>query len=148
MAGESVFGAVCQSVVRRWLEVLLPIYTLGFTVVWFNPDYLPTVLGQSMSESPLPWIGWAVVGAMSGILILWALIVAFFLLYSPFYLLGRTPILLGRGAWVDKRERRFYLCCFLLLCLLGSLVYWDLAMGLMAFILVSGCGPALWRYLV
>ena len=147
MAAGSALGIIRQSVVRRWLEVTLPVYTLGLLAVVLHPRYLPSFLAQNLNESVLPWIGWAVVGAMSGILILWALIVAFFLAYSPFYLLGRTPTLLGR-AWVDRRELQFYLCCCLLLCLLAALFYWDPRAGLMTFMAVSGCGPVFWRYLV
>ena len=148
MAAESALGIIRQSVVRRWLEVTLPVYTLGLLAVVLHPEYLPPLLAQSLDESVLPWIGWGVVGAMSGILILWALIVAFVLAYSPFYLLGRTPTLLSRGAWVDRRELQFYLYCCVLLCLLAALFYWDARAGLMAFMLVSGCGPVFWRYLV
>jgi hypothetical protein len=148
MAVESVLGIVRQSVVRRWLEVTLPVYTLGLMGVVLYPQYLPSLLAQNLSASVLPWIGWAVVGAMSGVLVLWALIVAFFLAYSPFYLLGRTPTLLGRGAWVDRRELQFYLCCCVMLCLLATLFFWDARVGLMAFMLASGCGPVFWRYLV
>ena len=148
MAAESLLGSVRVSVVRRWFEVLLPAYTLGSIFVWFHQDYMPALLARSMGESPVPWIGWALVGGMTGILGLWALIVAFFLVYSPLYLVGRLPMLLGRGAWVDRRELQFYMSCFMLLCLLGVLSYWDGWTGLMAFILVSGCGPVFWRYLV
>jgi hypothetical protein len=148
MTAESALDVIRQSVVRRWLEVTLPVYTLGLLAVVLDPQYLPPLLAQNLNESVLPWIGWAVVGAMSGILILWALIVAFFLAYSPFYLLGRTPTLLSRGAWVDRGELQFYVYCCVLLCLLAALFYWDARAGLMAFMLVSGCGPVFWRYLV
>jgi hypothetical protein len=148
MAAESVLGAVRLSVVRRWLEVLLPVYTLGSIFVWWHQDYMPSMLAASMSESPLPWVAWAVVGGMTGILALWTLIVGFFLVYSPFYLLGKVPVLLGRGPWVDKHELHFYLCCFVLLALLSAISYWDGWIGLMAFMLLSGCGPVFWRYLV
>lgn len=148
MAAESVLGAVRQSVLRRWLEVLLPVYTVVSLFVWLHQEYMPAVLAESMSESPLPWIGWALVGGMTGILGLWVLIVAFFLLYSPFYLLGRAPMLLGRGPWVDWRELRFYLSCFVLLCLLAAVSYSDGWTGLTVFVLVSGCGPVFWRFLV
>ena len=125
MAEESVLGAVRQSLVRRWLEVLLPAYTLALLIVMLWPEYMPGILGHRPSESVLPWVAWALVGAMTGILILWGLIIAFFLLYSPFYLLGKIPMLFGRGAWVDRRELQFYLCCFLLLAVLASLLAWD-----------------------
>jgi len=148
MAAESVLGAVRVSLVRRWLEVLLPVYTVGCVFVWFHQEYMPALLARGMSESPLPWFGWALVGAMTGILALWGLIVAFFLMYSPLYLLGRLPMLLGRGAWVDRRELSFYACCFVLLVALCAVCYWDGWTGLTTFILVSGCGPVFWRYLV
>ena len=148
MAGESVVGAIRQSVVRRWLEVVLPAYTLAFLGVWLWPEYMPRVLGQGLNDSVLPWISWALVGAMTGILLLWALIILFFLLYSPFYLLGKIPMLFGRGAWVDRRELQFYVCCFLLLGLLVCLLVWDPRKALIAFTLVSGCGPVFWRYVV
>ena len=148
MPGESVVGAIRQSVVRRWLEVVLPAYTLAFLGVWLWPEYMPRVLGQGLNDSVLPWISWALVGAMTGILLLWALIITFFLLYSPFYLLGKIPMLFGRGAWVDRRELQFYVCCCLLLGLLVCLLVWDPRKALIAFTLVSGCGPVFWRYVV
>ena len=148
MSGESVVGAIRQSVVRRWLEVVLPAYTLAFLGVWLWPEYMPRVLGQGLNDSVVPWISWALVGAMTGILLLWALIILFFLLYSPFYLLGKIPMLFGRGAWVDRRELQFYVCCFLLLGLLVCLLVWDPRKALIAFTLVSGCGPVFWRYVV
>ena len=148
MAAESVLGSVKQSVVRRWLEVLLPLYTIGFLVVLLHPEKLPWILTQQLNESALPWVSWAAVGAMTGVLILWALIVAFFLLYSPFYLLGRTPMLVGKGAWVDRRELFFYAACFVMLCLLGALLYWDPWTALVGFALMAGCGPVFWRYVV
>lgn len=148
MSAESVMGGVIQSVVRRWLEVLLPVYTAGFLLVWLQPEYTPEILTQSMGVSLLPWIAWAVVGAMTGILGLWALIVAFFLLYSPIYLLGKSSMLIGKGAWVDKGELRFYLSCFVVLCLVAVLFYWMLPAGLIVFALVAGCGPMFWRALL
>jgi hypothetical protein len=142
-------GTLRGAVVRRWLEVLLPLYTFGLLVVLAEPEYTPSVLNQSMSESLLPWIGWAVVGAMSGILGLWVLIVAFFLFYSPIYLAGKSGLLIGQGGWVDRRELQFYIACFLLLCLLITLAWlwgWRVAVG--ALLLLGGCGPVFWRHLV
>ena len=97
-------GSVIQSVVRRWLEVLLPLYAVALIVVWFRAEYTPTVLTDSMSESPLPGMAWAVVGALGGILGLWALIISFFLLYSPFYLLGSSRYSSAKaGGWTGEK---------------------------------------------
>ncbi len=148
MNAESVMGSVMQSVVRRWLEVLLPLYAVALIIVWFRAEYTPTILTESMSESPLPGMAWAVVGALTGILGLWAVIVTFFLLYSPFYLLGKLPVLVGKGGWVDRREMRFYLACFAMLCVLVALLYWELPVGLTVFAVASGFGPVFWRLLV
>src|SRR5205823_209865 len=98
---------VRQTVFRRWLEIVLPLYTIGLVAVWFRPEYTPAVFTERMTASPLPWVAWGVVGAMTGVFGLWALIVAFFLLYSPLYLLGKAPFLIGRGGWVARREVRF-----------------------------------------
>lgn len=141
-------GSLMQSVVRRWLEVLLPLYAVALIVVWFHAEYTPTVLTVSMSESLLPGMAWAVVAALGGILALWALIVSFFLLYSPFYLIGKLPLLVGRGGWVDWREVRFYLACFGFLCLLAALTYWEPPAALTVFAVAAGCGPVFWRWLV
>jgi len=62
---------------------------------------------SGVNTSPLAWVAWGMVGALTGILGLWALIVAFFLLYPPVYLLGKAPLLIGRSGWVDRREARF-----------------------------------------
>ena len=141
-------GSLIQSVVRRWLEVLLPVYAVALVVVWFHAEYTPSVLTASLTDSPLPGMAWAVVGALGGILGLWALIIAFFLLYSPFYLIGKAPLLLGRGGWVDWREVRFYLACFGFLCLLAALTYVEPLVGLTVFAVAAGCGPVFWRMLV
>ena len=141
-------GVLIQSVVRRWLEVLLPLYAVALVVVWFHAEYTPSVLTASMTSSPLPGMAWALVGALGGILGLWALIIAFFLLYSPFYLIGKAPLFLGRGGWVDWREVRFYLACFGFLCLLAALMYVEPAVGLTVFAVAAGCGPVFWRMLV
>ena len=148
MNPESAMGSVMQSIVRRWLEVLLPVYSVALVVVWLRAEYTPAILTESISASPLPGMAWAVVGALTGILGLWAVIVSFFLLYSPFYLIGKAPMLVGQGGWVDRREVRFYLACFGLLCALVALLCWQLQVGVTVFALASGCGPVFWRLLV
>jgi hypothetical protein len=145
---DTVVGGVMQSVIRRWLEVLLPLFTGALLVVWFRPDETPAVLTRSMSESPVPWLAWGLVGAMLGVLALWALIVGFFLLYSPVYLLGKSAMLVGKGGWVDRRELRFYLLCFLLLCAVAAVLSFDAPAGLVLFAMLAGCGPVFWRLLV
>jgi hypothetical protein len=148
MRAESVMGSVRQLVVRRWLEVVLPLYAVALIIVWFRAEYTPAVLMESMSGSVLPALAWALVGALGGLLGLWALIIAFFLLYSPFYLIGKLPLLVGKGGWVDRREVRFYLACFGFLCLLAALTYWEPSVGLTALAVAAGCGPVFWRVLV
>jgi hypothetical protein len=141
-------SSLMQSVARRWLEVVLPLYTVALITVWFHAEYTPTVLTGSMTESPLPGLAWAVVGALGGLLGLWAVIISFFLLYSPIYLIGKLPQAFGRGGWVDGREVRFYLACFAVLCLLAALTYFEPPVGLTAFAVAAGCGPVFWRWLV
>jgi hypothetical protein len=148
MAGQSVLGSVRESVIRRWLEVLLPLYTVCFVAVAANPEYMPHVLTQNIWESPGAFLGWTVVGAMMGILVLWVLIAAFFLAYAPAYLVSRTARVLQHG-WVDRREMSFYVACFLMLCLLVGLSWFWSAMGAgVVFVLIAGFGPVLWRCLV
>lgn len=139
---------VFRPVVRLWLEVVLPLYAIAFLVVWFRPQYLPPVLHQNASDALWPLIVWSMVGAMGGILGLSGLMVLFFLLYSPVYLLNKSLILVGKAGWVDKRELQFYVSCFLLLCLLLFLLYWDASAALITFVMFAGCGPVLWRVLV
>jgi hypothetical protein len=85
---------------------------------------------------------------MFGILVLWALIVAFFLAYSPAYLVTRVPRVLARG-WVDRRELAFYGLCFVMLCGLVAVAWWaGFGTAVLGFILIAGCGPILWRQFV
>jgi hypothetical protein len=76
------------------------------------------------------------------------LIVVFFLLYSPIYLINKVPHLVGKGGWLDKREVRFYLACFALICLLVSLLAWSSEAFTMLLVLLAGFGPLVWRLLV
>jgi hypothetical protein len=149
MSGETaVAGGLQQSVFRRWLEVFLPIYTAALLFVWFRPEHTPEVFSQSVGLSPLPWLAWGAAGAMLGVLTLWSVIVAFFLLYSPVYLLGKAPMLVGQGGWVDRRELRFYGACFVLLCALAAVGSQSLPAAVVLFAGIAGCGPVFWRLLV
>ena len=148
MATDSVLGVVHRSMIRRWLEIVLPFWALGFLVVLLRPEYAPAFLSERPSDTLLPWLGWAVVGAMSGVLVLWAVILTFFVVYSPFYLMRVVPTWFAGNTWVDKRELGFYTCCFLLLAMLVFLLVWDPEKALIAFVMVSGLGPAFCRYIV
>ena len=132
---------------RRWLELMLPIYSLTVLIAYFNPQYLPLRLGATPTDSMMPWAVWGLVGAMSGVLALSGLALAFFLLYSPLYLLARSWMLVGKGGWVDRRELRFYTACFILLCFMGSLAVWSPIAAASAFVVLAGFAHLLWRAL-
>jgi hypothetical protein len=76
------------------------------------------------------------------------LLVVFFLVYSPVYLAGKAPMLVGKGAWTDRREVRFYGLCFVILCVLLALLLGDWRWFVSAFLLLTGFAPSLWRALV
>jgi hypothetical protein len=132
---------------RRWLEILLPVYSLVILVAYFYPQHLPLHITGSPAESMMPWAVWGVVGAMSGVLALSGLTLAFFLLYSPLYLLARSWSFVGKGGWVDRREFRFYIACFILLCFLASLAVWSPIIAAALFIVLAGFAHLLWRIL-
>lgn len=141
-------GFVLRARYRRWVEVALPLYALAVLFVYFRPQYWPDALDESMRESLMPWALWGLVGAMSGVLALSGLVVAFFLLYSPVYLLARTFMLVGRHrGWIDRTELRFYTACFLLLCFLAGLAIWSPIAAASTFVLMAGCAHLLWRAL-
>jgi hypothetical protein len=132
---------------RRWLEILLPLYSLVILVAYFYPQHLPLHITGSGDESMMPWALWGLVAAMSGVLALSGLTLAFFLLYSPLYLLARSWHLVGKGGWVDRRELRFYIACFILLCFLASLAVWNPMVAAALFIVLAGFAHLLWRML-
>ncbi len=141
-------GMIPESLVRRWLEILLPLVSLGILTVHFHPEYLPSALLEDPGSSIPLLLGRALLWAVLGVWALSALIVAFFLLYSPVYLLNRSAMLIGEGGWVDRREVRFYLLCFLLLCALSFLVWWRFDYFVVVAVLMAGFGPVMWRALV
>jgi hypothetical protein len=132
---------------RRWLEIVLPLYTIALLYVYFRPQSIPQSLAEN-NESLVPWAVWGVVGAMSGILALSGLLVAFFLLYSPVYLAARTMVLVGKGGWVDRRELRFYCACFVLLCILLGLAIMSPVTAAAVFVLIAGSAHLFWRAFV
>jgi hypothetical protein len=105
-------------------------------------------LKDDTNLSLLDWLFRGVVFGMMGILGFSALVVVFFLVYSPIYLINKVPHLVGKGGWLDKREVRFYLACFALICLLISLLAWSSEAFTMLLVLLAGFGPLVWRLLV
>src|SRR5215831_1087909 len=79
-----------------WLELLLPVCAGVLLMLMFRPDMVPRFLSEP-AASPLAWIAWGVVGALSGIVLFSAALVVFFLVYSPIYLAGMMPALVGKG---------------------------------------------------
>lgn len=140
-------GSGMQTRYRRWLEVVLPLYSLAVVLAYLRPQYLPLPTAGQVTESLMPWAVWGLVGAMSGVLALSGLTVAFFLLYSPLYLLARSWMLVGKGGWVDRREVRFYGACFVLLCVLAGLALFNPVAATSTFVIIAGFPHLLWRAL-
>jgi hypothetical protein len=130
-----------------WLEFILPLFAAALLVVFHKPEYAPPILAGT-ATSPGAWVAWAIVGAMAGVTAFSGLFVAFFLLYSPVYLAGKAPLLMGKGPWTDRREVRFYGLCFIILCVLLALLLWDWRWFVTAFVLLTGFAPTIWRTLV
>lgn len=130
---------------RRWLEVLLPLYTLALLYVYFRPQSIPQTLAEGNEQAIWPWAVWGVVGAFSGVLALSGLFLAFFLLYSPVYLAARGMVFVGKGGWVDRRELRFYSACFILLCSLLVIAVLSPVAAAALFVLFAGSAHLFWR---
>lgn len=130
-----------------WLEMILPLFATALLVVFHKPEFIPRIFTES-ATTPLAWVAWALLGALGGITVFSGLLVAFFLIYSPVYLAGKAPMILGKGTWTDRREVRFYALCFIILCALLALVVWDWRWFVSAFLLLTGFAPTFWRALV
>jgi hypothetical protein len=137
-------------VVRRWLEGVLAFVSLA--ILYFNnrPEALPRALDLSNDTGLSLW-DWIFRGMAFGLLGVWgfsAIVVGFFLLYSPIYVINKAPHLVGKGGWLDRREVRFYLACFALACLLVILMTRSFDAAGVVFIILAGFGPVVWRLLV
>jgi len=135
-----------------WLEWVLPLCAAAALVVMLRPVYVPRLL-TGTATTPAAWIAWALVGALGGVMLFSALLVAFFLLYSPIYLASKAPLLVGKGGWTDRREVRFYGLCFTLLVVLAALAVVWLVTGdwrwiASVFLALTGFAPLIWRGLV
>ncbi len=133
---------------RFWVEMVLPVYSVFAVFAYFRPGMLPGEFEQSALESTVVWLLWGVMAALTGILAISALFLCFYLLYSPFYLAGQVRQMTGPHKWVDRRELRFYLGCFVMLCLLGGLAVTNPTLAVAAFIILAGSAQILWRILV
>ena len=130
-----------------WLELVLPLFATAVLLVFHKPQFMPSVFVES-ATTPVAWGAWALLGALGGILSFSGLLVVFFLLYSPVYLVAKAPMLVGKGAWTDRREVRFYVLCLVILCVLLALLLWDWRWFVSAFLVLTGFAPSLWRALV
>lgn len=135
-------------IVRRWLEATLALVSLAMLYFYRNPDLMPRALREDTNLTLWDWIFRGMVFGLLGVWGFSALIVLFFLLYSPIYLINKAPHLVGKGGWLDRREMRFYLACFALVCLLLILFTRSFDAAGVLFILLAGFGPVVWRLLV
>jgi hypothetical protein len=137
-------------IVRRWLESVLALVSLAMLYIDRHPEALPRALDLKNDANLTLW-DWIFRGMVFGLLGVWGfsgVVVIFFLLYSPIYLINKAPHLVGKGGWLDKREVRFYLACFALVCLLIALLTRSLDAAGIMFVLLAGFGPLVWRLLV
>jgi hypothetical protein len=137
-------------IVRRWLEVVLAAFSLAVLYFYWHQEKLPPALNlkNDANLSLGDWIFRGMVFGLFGVLGFSALIVMFFLVYSPIYLINKAPHLAGKGGWLDKREVRFYLCCFALICLLVAVLLKSSDAFWVMLVLLAGFGPLIWRILV
>jgi|SRR6185295_17359933 len=135
-------------IVRRWLEATLALVSLAMLYFYRNPDLVPRALRDDTNLTLWDWIFRGMVFGLLGVWGFSALVVLFFLLYSPIYLINKAPHLVGKGGWLDRREMRFYLACFALVCLLVILLTRSFDAAGVLFIILAGFGPVVWRVLV
>jgi hypothetical protein len=133
---------------RSWAEFLLPVYAIALIYLYLRPDILPQRTEEGAFEAMIVWSVWAVIGTLAGILAISALVVAFYLLYSPIYLIqygSRQIFAHGGTVWTDPREVQFYGVCLFVLCMLGGLALYDHLTAAIVFVLLAGLAPLLWR---
>jgi hypothetical protein len=143
-------GLIPRVIVRRWLEMMLALVSLGILYFNYRPETMPRALDLSTDAGLTLW-DWIFRGMAFGLLGIWgfsALVVLFFLLYSPIYIINKAPHLIGKGGWLDRREVRFYLACFALVCLLVVLLLRSFDAAGVLFVVLAGFGPMVWRLLV
>jgi hypothetical protein len=130
--------------------MMLALVSLGILYFNYRPETMPKALDLSTDTGLTLW-DWIFRGMAFGLLGIWgfsALVVGFFLLYSPIYIINKAPHLIGKGGWLDRREVRFYLACFALVCLLVVLLLRSFDAAGVLFVVLAGFGPMVWRLLV
>lgn len=130
---------------RPWIEVILPLYSLILILLYYRPQTLVSVLNDAYTRGILWWVFWMIIGALGGLLAFSALFLAFSLLYSVVYLAGNVRRILDPQVWMDNREVRFYLSCFVLLCGLLFMAFLRPEAALVSFALLAGWAPLLWH---
>jgi hypothetical protein len=134
---------------RSWAEFVLPVYAVVLIYIYLRPEMLPQRAEEGALEAVVVWSVWAVIGTLAGILAISALVVAFYLLYSPIYLMqsaGRQFFAQQSGTvWTDPREAQFYWICLFVLGMLGGLALYDPLTAAIVFVLLAGLAPLLWR---
>lgn len=137
-------------IVRRWLETVLAAFSIAVIYVNTHREMMPRALdlNNDTNLTLAEWLLRGIVFGLMGILGFSALVVVFFLVYSPIYLINKLPHLVGKGGWLDRREVRFYLACFALVCLLITLFTWSTDVFFIMLVLLAGFGPLIWRLLV
>ena len=134
---------------RSWAEFFLPVYAMALIYIYLHPEMLPHQTDEGTFERFVLWGAWALIGTLAGILAVSAAVVAFYLLYSPLYLVRHVGGLFWARetgtVWTDRQEVQFYVVCFLLLCGLAGVALYDYTAGAVAFVLLSGVAPLAWR---
>lgn len=129
---------------------MVALFSLAMLYFHWHQDQLPRAL--SLREDTNLTLGdWILRGLVFGMFGVWGfslLVVVFFLAYSPIYLINKAPHLIGKGGWLDRREVRFYLACFALVCLLLALLARSTEAFWILLVLLAGFGPLVWRLLV
>lgn len=133
---------------RPWLELILPLFSLGIILLHYRPQVLAPVMNDPLTHGILGLALGMTIAALGGLLVFSALLLAFSLLYSVVYLVKNAMRILDAQAWVDHREVRFYLVCFVIFCGLLTLAFLHPEAGLVSFTLLAGFAQLLWRLLI
>lgn len=131
-----------------WLEIVLILYAVILVRIYHRPDSFQLAMADEWIERLVVGAMWIIGGTLGAVLALSGLFLAFYLLYSPFYLLGNLRRALDPTVWLDPRELRFYLYCFGVLCALIGLAVWNLELAVAGFVILAGSARLLWHLLV